>query len=363
MSGPRPYMAAFEHVIVRGVALAGRRSPIDLSLNESSRGASPHALAAARMRLGALHRYPDPSSRTLREAIGWSARLPAEDIVCGNGSEELLDVIARLFARPGDEVLFTEHGFLQFPMVTARVGATPVRAPERAMTADIDALLARVTPRTRILFLANPNNPTGSWVDGAALRRLADGLPPEVALVIDSAYAEYVDDPAYEAGHALVAGRPNVFVLRTFSKAFGLAALRVGWVQCPAGLAPALNRMRGVGNVNAVAQAAAAAALEDPAFVAAARAEAVAERARFGGALAGLGFAVVPSGGNFLCAGLPPGAGDAAGAIAHLAAADILVRPLDDYGLPRHLRITLGLPAENDALIEALARLPAGSTA
>jgi histidinol-phosphate aminotransferase len=351
-------MAAFEHVIVRGVALAGRRPPIDLSLNESSLGASPRALAAAEARLGALHRYPDPSSRTLRAAIGRTWGLPAEDIVCGNGSEELLDVVGRLFARPGDEVLFSEHGFLQFPMVTARIGATAVTAPERDLTADVDALLARVTPRTRILFLANPNNPTGSWVDAAALRRLADGLPPEVALVIDSAYAEYLDDPAYSAGHELVAGRPNLFVLRTFSKAFGLAALRVGWVQCPAGLAPALNRMRGVGNVNAVAQAAAAAALEDLELVAAARVEATAERARIGAALAGLGFAVVPSGGNFLCAELPSGAGDAAAAVAHLAAADILVRPLDDYGLPRHLRMTLGRPAENDALLAALATLP-----
>jgi histidinol-phosphate aminotransferase len=356
-------MAAFEHVIVRPVALAGRRPTIDLSLNESSRGASPRALAAATARLATLHRYPDPASRLLREAIGRAWDLPHEDIVCGNGSEELLDVIGRLLARPGDEVLFTEHGFLQFPMVTARVGATPVRAPERAMTADIDALLARVTPRTRVLFLANPNNPTGSWVDAAALRRLRDGLPPQVALVIDSAYAEYVDDPAYSAGHELVAGRPNVFVARTFSKAFGLAALRVGWVQCPAGLAPALNRMRGVGNVNALAQAAAAAALEDLDFVAAARAEAAGERRRVAAALAGLGFDSVPGGGNFLCAALPPDAADAAGAVAHLGAADILVRPLDDYGLPRHLRITLGRPAENDALLAALAALPRGPAA
>jgi histidinol-phosphate aminotransferase len=350
-------MAAFEHVIVRPVALAGRRPPIDLSLNESSHGPSPRALAAAEARLASLHRYPDPSSRALRQAIGGAYGLPAEDIVCGNGSEELLDVIARLFARPGDEVLFSELGFLQFPMVTARVGATPVKAPERAMTADIDALLARVTPRTRILFLANPNNPTGSWVDAAALRRLAEALPGDVALVIDSAYAEYVDDPAYSAGHELVAGRPNIFVARTFSKAFGLAALRVGWVQCPSGLAPALNRMRGVGNVNGVAQAAAAAALEDLAFVAAVREETASERRRVGAALTGLGFGVVPGAGNFLCVALPGSAG-AAAAVAHLGAADILVRPLDDYGLPRHLRITLGRPAENDALLAALAALP-----
>jgi histidinol-phosphate aminotransferase len=303
-------------------------------------------------------RYPDPASTDLRQAIGRRYDLPPDDLVCGNGSEELLDIIGRLYARPGDEILFSDHGFLQFAIVALRVGATPVRAAERGLTADIDTLLAAVTPRTRILFLANPNNPTGTHVDAAELRRLRDGLPGDVVLVIDSAYAEYVDEPGYSAGHELVVGTDNVIVTRTFSKAFGLAALRVGWAHCPPAMSGVLNRMRGIGNVNAIAQAAAVAALDDLGFVARVRDETARERARLSQALAGLGLDVVPSVTNFVIARFPAGSNrGAAAAIQHLAARDILVRAVEDYDLPDHLRITIGLPAENDRLIEGLASL------
>ncbi len=358
MSAPLAYMPEIGKAVVRKVAVAGKRPVLDLSLNESSHGASPLAVAAATARCQRLMRYPDPASALLRQALGRRFDLPPDDLVCGNGSEELLDIIGRLYARPDDEILFTDHGFLQFPIVALRVGATPVRAAERRLTADIDALLAAVTERTRILFLANPNNPTGTHVGAADLRRLRDGLPGHVVLVIDSAYAEYVDAPGYSAGHELVAGTDNVVVTRTFSKAYGLAALRVGWAHCPPAMAAVLNRMRGIGNVNAIAQEAAVAALDDMDFVARVRDETARERARLAAALSGLGLAVVPSATNFVIAAFPPGSNrGAAAAIAHLAARDIVVRGIEDYGLGDHLRITIGLPAENDRLIEGLASL------
>jgi histidinol-phosphate aminotransferase len=358
MSAPLPYMPAIGKAVVRKIAVAGQRPLLDLSLNESSHGASPLAAAAATARCQRLMRYPDPASTALRQAIGRRYDLPPDDLVCGNGSEELLDIIGRLYARPGDEILFSDHGFLQFAIVALRVGATPVRAAERGLTADIDALLAAVTPRTRILFLANPNNPTGTHVGAADLRRLRDGLPGDVVLVIDSAYAEYVDEPSYSAGHELVEGTDNVIVTRTFSKAFGLAALRVGWAHCPPAMSGVLNRMRGIGNVNAIAQEAAAAALDDMDFIARVRDETARERDRVSKALAGLGLAVVPSVTNFVIARFPAGSNrGAAAAIAHLAARDIVVRAVEDYDLPDHLRITIGLPAENDRLIEGLASL------
>jgi len=358
MTAPVPYMPEIGKAVVRKIAVAGKQPILDLSLNESSHGASPLATAAATLRCQRLMRYPDPASAALRQAIGRRYGLSPDDLVCGNGSEELLDIIGRLYARPGDEILFTDYGFLQFPIVALRVGATAVRVPERALTADVDALLAGVTARTRILFLANPNNPTGTYVDAAALRRLRDGLPGHVVLVIDSAYAEYVDAPGYSAGHELVAGTENVIVTRTFSKAFGLAALRVGWAHCPPAMTAVLNRMRGIGNVNAIAQEAAVAALDDMDFVARVRDETARERARVTRALDGLGLAVVPGVTNFVIARFPAGSNrGAAAAIAHLAARDIVVRGIEDYGLADHLRITIGRPAENDRLIAGLASL------
>jgi len=358
MTAPVPYMPEIGKAVVRKIAVAGKQPILDLSLNESSHGASPLATAAATLRCQRLMRYPDPASAALRQTIGRRFELPPDDLVCGNGSEELLDVIGRVYARPGDEILFTDHGFLQFLIVALRVGATPVRAAERDLVADIDGLLAAVTGRTRILFIANPNNPTGTRVGAADLRRLRDGLPGRVVLVIDSAYAEYVDDPGYSAGHELVAGSDNVVVTRTFSKAFGLAALRVGWAHCPPAMAAELNRMRGIGNVNAIAQEAAVAARDDMEFVARVRDETARERARLATVLASLGLAVVPSAANFVIARFPAGSNrTAAAAIAHLAARDVLVRGIEDYGLDDHLRITIGLPAENDRLIEGLASL------
>jgi histidinol-phosphate aminotransferase len=349
---PQPYIPQIAASVVRPTA-PGAPVRLDLSLNESSFGASPRAIVAAQARARTLERYPDPASRALRAAIGRAYDLDPARIACGNGSEELLDVMGRLFARPGDEILFTRHGFVQFPIVAMRVGATAVTAPERELTADVDALLAAVTPRTRVLFLANPNNPTGTWLPRAELVRLRDGLPGSVVLVIDAAYAEFVDDPAYDDGLALVGDRDNVVVTRTFSKAFGLAALRVGWLHGTAEMIALVDRMRGIGNVNAVAQAAAVAALEDRAFVRGAVARAIESRARLAAGLRQLGVEVAESGANFVLPRFP----DAAAAQAHLRADGILVRRVEDYGLPDRLRIGVGTAEEVEAVLASLRRL------
>ena len=346
---PQPYIPQIGVSVVRPTP-PGPVIRHDLSLNESSFGASPRAIAAARARARRLERYPDPASRELRAAIGRAYGLDPARIACGNGSEELLDVIGRLFARPGDEILFSRYGFVQFPIVAMRVGATAVAAPERDLTADVAALLAAVTPRTRILYLANPNNPTATWLDRAALTRLRDGLPGSVVLVIDAAYAEFVDDPLYDDGLALVGDRDNVVVTRTFSKAFGLAALRVGWIHGTAEMIALVDRMRGIGNVNAIAQAAAVAALEDRGFVTDAVARTIESRARLTVGLRQLGLEVPESGTNFLL----PRFADAGAAQAQLRAAGILVRRVDDYGLPDRLRIGVGTAEEVDAVLASL---------
>jgi histidinol-phosphate aminotransferase len=354
---PTAYIPPIAISVVKPMAAAARIVH-DLSLNEMSEAASPRALAAVQARALRLNRYPDPASRELREAIGRAYDLDPERIVCGNGSEELLDVIGRLFARPGDEILYTRYGFVQFPIVAMRTGATGVAAPEPQFVADVEALLAAVTPRTRILFLANPNNPTGTTIDRDALVRLRDGLPASVMLVLDAAYAEFVDDPQFDDGLALVGERENVVVTRTFSKAFGLAALRVGWAYAAPSLAGVMNRMRGIGNVNALAQAGAAAALDDLAFMRQAVARTIEGRERLAGGLRQLGLTVLRSRTNFVLTRFAgePGT-DAAGAHAALLADGILVRRCDDYGLSDWLRISVGAPEQVTAVLTTLGRV------
>ncbi len=357
MPKPLPYIPDIGMAVVKKVMAESGCELTDLSLNESSYGASPLALEAALARSHSLNRYPDPASAALRAAIGETHGLDPARIVCGNGSEELIDLLARIYARPGDEILYTEYAFMQFPIVTVRVGATAVTAPETGLTADVDALLARLSERTRIVFLANPNNPTGTYIPKDEVRRLRDGLPSTVVLVIDSAYAEFATADDYSVGNELVddAAGENVVVTRTFSKAYGLAALRVGWAYCSASMARVMNRMRGIGNVNAIAQVAALAALGDQDFVARVRDRTAAERERLGRALQAMGLSIVPSAANFLMVRFPDDTNHRAGAaLAHMAGRRIVLRPVDDYGLDDYLRITLGLPAEIDAVIEGL---------
>ena len=239
-----------------------------LSSNETPLGPSPAAIEAFRETAGALQLYPDGAAAALRAAIADAHGLAADRIICGNGSDELLGLIASVYLGVGDEAVFTEHGFLVYRIQTLAAGATPVEVPERQRTADVDAMLAAVTDRTRVVFLANPNNPTGTYIPISEVRRLHAGLPPSCLLVIDAAYAEYVRRNDYEAGIELVSGHDNVVMTRTFSKVYGLAALRLGWAYAPAHVIDALNRVRGPFNVNAAALAAGTAAVGDRAFLA-----------------------------------------------------------------------------------------------
>ncbi len=334
--------------------------PIRLASNEGALGMSPAAAAAYAAAGETLHRYPDGSAGALREAIAAVHRLDADRIVCGAGSDELIALLARAYAGPGDEVVHSAHGFLMYALAARGAGATAVSVPERRLTADVDAILAAVGPRTRLVFLANPNNPTGSLLAPEAVARLATALPDGVLLVVDAAYAEYLDDRDYEDGARLVAETGRVVMLRTFSKVFGLAALRLGWAYCPAAVADVLNRVRGPFNVTAAAQAAGVAAIADRDFVARARMHNAEWRAWTADGLSRLGLLVHPSAGNFVLVDFAGLAGADAASRAEAArlalkADGILVRQMGAYGLPGALRVSIGTAEEMVAVVDAFA--------
>ena len=328
-----------------------------LSANETPLGASPRAREAAAAVLERLHDYPDGSAARLREAIARRHGLNPANIVCGNGSDELLQLMAQTYLAPGDEAIHTEHGFLVYPIAIRAAGATPVVAPEREMRTDVDAILERVTPRTRIVFVANPNNPTGTYIGTQEVRRLHAGLPASVLLVLDAAYAEYVRRNDYAAGMELVSeagsNGGNVVMTRTFSKIHGLAALRVGWAYGPAHVIDALNRTRGPFNVNAAAIAAAAAALEDTGHVDRAVAHNEEWRSWVVEQLQALGLGVTPSVGNFVLIHFPEGQAEAADA--WLTERGYVLRRVAGYGLPHALRMTIGSQEANRGTVAALA--------
>jgi len=348
--GIAPYVGGDAHV-------PGVTRLIRLAANEGAFGPSPLAVAAYRAAAEQIHRYPDGASRQLVEALARRHGLDPAGIVCGNGSDDLLHLLALAFAGPGDEVLHTAHGFLVYPIAARSVGATPVAVPEPGLVADVDGLLAAVTPRTRLLYLANPNNPTGSTLPAAELRRLHAGLPGDVVLVIDAAYAEFVTADEYESGIGLVRDADNVVMTRTFSQVYALGGLRLGWALCPPAIADALHRIRGPFNVNVAAQAAGVAALDDAAFVAAAVLHNHRCRQWTGERFSALGLKVHPSQGNFLLVSLA-GWADAATVRQYLKARGILVRQMAAYGLPDCLRITIGTQDEMQETVDALAAFP-----
>ena len=351
---PRPGLLGIAPYIGGEAKSESVRRLIRLASNEGALGPSPRAAAAYQALAGELHRYPDGGSVELTEALARRHGLEADRLVLGAGSDELLSLIARAYAGPGDEVLFPEYGFLMYAIAARTVGATPVTARETNLTADVDALLAAVTPRTRILYLANPNNPTGSCLPVSELRRLHAGLPGSVLLVIDAAYAEFVTAADYSAGAELVRDSQNVVMARTFSKLYALAALRLGWAYCPPAVASILHRVRGPFNVNAAAQAAGIAALEDEAFLDAARRHNEVCRGWFAARLRDLGLIVHPSAGNFLLVDFSPW-GEAEAVRLHLKERGILVRQMGAYRLPSHLRITIGRSEEMHEVAEILA--------
>jgi histidinol-phosphate aminotransferase len=352
---PRPGILEIEPYVGGKAEVAGIARAIKLSANESPLGPSPRAIAALRAMAPEAHRYPDGGAEQLRRTIGARFGLDPDRIVCGAGSDELIQLLMRAYAGPGDEVLHSAHGFLMYKLSALGVGATPVAAPERALTADVDALLARLSSRTRMVFLANPNNPTGSYLDGDELARLHAGLPEDVLLVIDAAYAEYVRRNDYTPGMDLVDAADNVVMTRTFSKLFGLAALRLGWLYAKPPVVDVLNRIRGPFNVGTPAQVAGIAALEDLEHQELARAHNerwlpwLAER------LTDLGLEVHPSVANFVLVSFDDaGARDAAAASAWLEQRGVLARAMAAYGLPHCLRLSVGLEDENRAAVRAL---------
>lgn len=343
-----PYVGGESHV-------AGQAKPIKLSSNESALGPSPKARAAYEKAAADLHRYPDGGATALRAALGKAHGLDPARIVCGAGSDELIALLARAYAGPGDEVLYSEHEFLMYPLSALAAGATPIKVKEKNLTADVDAVLAAVTGKTRIVFAANPNNPTGTYLSTAEMRRLRDGLPRRVLLVIDAAYAEFVDAPDYTAGDDLVEADGNTVMTRTFSKIYGMGGLRLGWAYCPIAVADVLNRVRGPFNVSGPALAAGEAALADTDFVARQKALAVEARDWTAKEAAALGFEVTPSVGNFLLIQFPAADGkDAKAADAFLKSKGIIVRRMDRYGLPRALRVTMGTMDEMKTFVAAL---------
>jgi histidinol-phosphate aminotransferase len=326
-----------------------------LSSNESPLGASAKAVEAYKAAAASLALYPDGGATQLREAIAARYGLKAENIVCGAGSDELLQLLAHAYLKPGDEAIYSQYGFLVYPIAIQSSGAKPVIAPEKDFLADVDAMLARVTARTKMVFLANPNNPTGRYLPFSEVRRLHAGLPAQVLLVLDAAYAEYVRQNDYESGIELVATSGNVVMTRTFSKIHGLAALRLGWLYGPAHVADVLNRVRGPFNVSAPAIAAGAAAIADHDLVE----RAIAHNDRWlswvARELSALGVSVTPSVGNFVLVHFPDDAKrNAASADAHLQEHGFVVRRMDAYGLPGALRITIGSEEANQALVDCL---------
>jgi histidinol-phosphate aminotransferase len=358
----RPGILSIEAYIPGESKVPGNVKPAKLSSNETPLGPSPRAIAAFTAAAAELERYPDGQALLLRNALARRYGLDPSRIVCGSGSDELLGLLARGYLGPGDEAIYTEHGFLVYRIAILTNGATPVVAPERDLKTDVDAILERVTPRTRVVFIANPTNPTGTYIPIDEVRRLRAGLRDDILLVLDAAYAEYVSRNDYEAGLELVATTTNTVMTRTFSKIHGLAALRVGWAYCPANVADVLNRIRGPFNLSAPAIASGAAAIDDVEHM---------ERAKqhndewlpwVVSELKKLGLDVTPSVANFVLFHFKENGGKtAAAADEYLKSQGVIVRKVGAYGFPNALRMTIGSEADNKRAISALAQFLKGA--
>lgn len=359
---PRASVMAIEaYVPGKSSAAPGVTKIHKLSSNETPLGPSPSAKAAYEKVAGSLELYPDGAATKLREAIGRKYGLDPARLICGNGSDDLLHLVTSAYMGPDDEGIYSEFGFLVYKIAILAAGGKPVIAPEKDFRTDVDAILARVTPKTKIVFLANPNNPTGTYISHEEVKRLHAGLPRHVLLVLDAAYAEYVRRNDYSAGVDLVSENENVLMTRTFSKIHGLAALRVGWAYGPEGVIDAMNRIRGPFNLNSAAIDAGIAAIEDAAHME----EAVRFNEKWLGALAdqlsALGLKVTPSVGNFLLVHFPQEAGKAAkDADAFLQSRGIIVRRMEAYGIAGALRISVGSEEANGLLVAALKEFLSG---
>lgn len=342
---------------VQGASKTGTNAAriIKLSSNESALGPSPKALDAYQKEAAQLFRYCDGSATLLREAIGSVYQLDPNRIVCGAGSDELIALLIQAYMGKSDETLYSQHGFLMYPISTLKVGGVPRTVPEKNLRTDVQAMVKAVTSKTKIVFIANPNNPTGSYITREELLFLRQNLPEEVLLVIDGAYAEFVQKEGYTAGQDIVDLGENTVMLRTFSKIYGLAGLRIGWAYCPLSIAEVLHRVRGPFNISSAAIAAGKAAVEDTAFTEKAREHNAFWLDWLSEKLAALGLNVAPSVANFILVRFPliPGK-NATAADQFLKEKGIIVRNVTSYGLSEWLRITVGKEEENHAVIEAL---------
>ncbi len=364
MTGPvvRPGIMEMSPYVPGKSKVEGVEKIIKLSSNEGALGPSPKAVAAYRTVAENLHRYPDGASVALREAIGARHGLDPDRIVCGAGSDEVLALLARAYAGPGDEILFGEHAFTMYPLFALSVGATPVKAPETDFTVTVDAMLNKVTERTRIVYVANPNNPTGTFVSKDEMTRLRAGLRDDILLVIDAAYAEYVTRNDYSAGIEMVDAGDNVVMTRTFSKIYAMGGMRLGWGYCPPAVADVLNRIRPPFNVTSAAQAAGIAAVNDVEFITRSRDHNTAWLPWLEDRLAALGLDVIPSVGNFVLVRFPDKPGrNADAAMAFLNGRGIIPRGTASAGIPDGIRITIGLEEEMRATADAIADFLNGS--
>jgi histidinol-phosphate aminotransferase len=324
---------------------------IKLASNENPRGPSPKVRLAIADAVAEITRYPDGNGFELKNALAARYGIDRDQIVLGNGSNDVLELVTQAFLRPGDHAIYSQHAFAVYPLATQARGATGIEVPARDLGHDLDAMRAAITAQTRIVFVANPNNPTGTWAPPDAIKAFVAAVPRDVLIVLDEAYNEYLE-PAQQANSAAwIAAHSNLVVSRTFSKAYGLAGLRVGFGLMDATVADMLNRVRQPFNVNSVAQAAALAALADTEYVAASAALNKSGLAELARGLDALGVAYVPSHANFVLVRIGP----AAEVYEKLLRQGVIVRPVASYGLPQHLRVTVGLPHENQRFLAALA--------
>lgn len=324
---------------------------IKLASNESPLGPSPKALRAAQDALLDLHRYPDGSGHRLKAALATKLGVASEQITLGNGSNDVLDLVGRCWLKPGDELVFSQYAFAVYPIAALSCNAKPVVVPAKNYGHDLDAMLAAITEKTRIICIANPNNPTGTWIDAESLGAFLAKVPSNILVVLDEAYFEYVEEADYPDGLALLKQYPNIIVARTFSKMYGLSGLRVGYAVSSPEIANVLNRVRHPFNCNSIALAAAEAALEDDEYVAENQRVNREGLAQVSQGLTQLGLEIIPSVANFIAFDCGQ---EAAPIFDALLKEGVITRPLAGYQMPRHLRVSIGLPEENQRFLQAL---------
>ncbi|MDU8927178.1 histidinol-phosphate transaminase [Alisedimentitalea sp. MJ-SS2] len=355
---PQPGIMEIDLYVGGKSSIAGRDDVLKLSSNENPLGPSPVALDALVAAASGAHRYPSTDHAELRAAIGEVHGLDPERIICGVGSDEVLQFVCQAYAGPGDEIIHTEHGFSMYPILAHMAGATPIKVPERNRVVDVDLVLAAITDRTRVIFITNPGNPTGTILPDGALERLVAAVPEHVIVVLDGAYTEFAD--GHDGGVTLADTRPNVLMTRTFSKIYGLGGLRIGWGYGAKELIDVLNRIRQPFNLSVVQLAAGEAAVRDQDWVHECARLNADQRARLTGALRQLGIACDDSFGNFVLARFASEA-EALAADAALQDDGIIVRRVGGYGFPEGLRITIGDEAMTGRVIAALNRWREGA--